>query len=90
MPNWGRADGWLSIFTTIAGRVSVDGSVFGKPVNGLTISGIVVSVTTVVSTTALSAELDDPDEPPQAASANIDVATIEPNTSERFFMVRSL
>ena len=90
MPNWGRADGWLSIFTTIAGRVSVDGSVFGKPVNGLTISGIVVSVTTVVSTTALSVELDDPDEPPQAASANNDVATIEPNISVRFFMVRSL
>ena len=90
MPNWGRADGWLSIFTTIAGRVSVDGSVFGKPVNGLTISGIVVSVTTVVSTTSLSVELDDPDEPPQAANPNIETVTIDPNISERFFMVRSL
>jgi hypothetical protein len=68
----------------------VDGSVLGKPVSGLTISGIVVSVTTVVSCAALSTELDDPDEPPQAASANMDVATIEPNISERFFMVRSL
>jgi hypothetical protein len=87
MPICGRADGWLSIFTTIAGRFSVDASVVGKPVNGLTISGIVVSVTTVVSTTELSVELDDP---PQAANANIDVATIEPNTNERFFMVRSL
>jgi hypothetical protein len=73
--------------TTIAGRFSVDGSVFGKPVNGLTISGIVVSVTTVVSATELSVELDDP---PHAASANIDVATIEPKISARFFMVRSL
>ncbi len=90
MPNCGRADGWLSIFTTIAGRVSVDGSVFGKPVNGLTISGIVVSVTTVVLAATLFVEIEDPEEPPQAASANIDVATIEPNTSERFFMVRSL
>ena len=87
MPDCGRADGWLSILTTIAGRVSVDGSVFGKPVNGLTISGIVVSVTTVVSTTVLSVELDDP---PHAASANNEPATIEPNTNERFFMVRSL
>ena len=77
-------------FYNLAGRVSVDGSVFGKPVNGLTISGIVVSVTTVVLAAALSAEIEDPDEPPQAASANNDVATIEPNTSERFFMVRSL
>ena len=59
----------MSIFTTIAGRVNVDGSVFGKPVNGLTISGIVVSVTTVVSTTEFSVELVDP---PQAANANID------------------
>jgi hypothetical protein len=56
----------------------------------LTISGIVVSVTTVVLAAALSVEIEDPEEPPQAASANIDVATIEPNTSERFFMVRSL
>ena len=87
MPICGRADGWLSIFTTIAGRVNVDGSVFGKPVNGLTISGIVVSVTTVVSTTELSVELDDP---PQAASANNELATIDPNTSDRFFMFRSL
>ena len=77
----------MSIFTTIAGRVSVDGSVFGKPVSGLTISGIVVSVTTVVSTTALSVELDDP---PQAASTKNDDVTIEPNTNVRFFMVRSL
>ncbi len=90
MPNWGRADGWLSIFTTIAGRVSVDGSVFGKPVNGVTISGIVVSLTTVVLAATLFVEIEDPEEPPQAASANNDVATIEPNTSERFFMVRSL
>ena len=87
MPICGRADGWLSIFTTIAGRVNVDGSVFGKPVNGLTISGIVVAVTTVVSTTELSVELD---APPHAASANIDDATIEPKISARFFMVRSL
>jgi hypothetical protein len=76
--------------TTIAGRFSVDGSVFGKPVNGLTISGIVVSVTTVVSTPAVSPEVEDPDEPPHAASANIEVATIEPKISARFFMVRSL
>ena len=87
MPICGRADGWLSIFTAIAGRVSVDGSVFGRPVSGLTISGIVVSVTTVVSTTVVSVELDDP---PQAVNANNELATIEPNTSERFFMFRSL
>jgi hypothetical protein len=50
----------------------------------------VVCVTTVVSTTAVSTELEDPDEPPQALSANNETVTIEPNTSERFFMVRSL
>jgi hypothetical protein len=90
MPICGRADGWLSIFTTIAGRVNVDGSVFGKPVNGLTISKIVVSVTTTLSSAALSDELEDPDDPPHAASANIELATIEPNTNERFFMFISL
>ncbi len=62
------------------------GSVFGKPVNGLTTTSFVVSVT-IFFTAVLSVELYDP---PHAASANIDVATIEPNTNERFFMVRSL
>jgi hypothetical protein len=90
MPICGRADGWLSILTTIAGRVSVDGSVFGKPVNGLTGSGIVVSVTTEESVAALSDEIEDPDDPPQALSANNELATIEPNTNERIFIFKSL
>ena len=87
IPICGRAEGWLSIFTTIAGRFNVVGSVFGKPVSELTTTWLGASVTTVVSPGNTS---DVPDEPPQAANANNEDETIELNMSERIFMFRSL
>jgi hypothetical protein len=76
----------------MAGRVSVDGSVFGKPVSGLTTtSGTVVSLT-VVSTIELSVVLD---EPPHALINKRDPTHKETDTIDllehkRFFMFRSL